>query len=290
MKILLTNDDGYYAPGMKVLSKIMAAEGEVTVVAPKKHQSGMGMAVSLGLKPLAYKFLGEKEGVKWSYLDATPASCVKYALNYSFPDAPPDVVVCGINHGSNASTAACYSGTLGAAEEGALNGITSIGISLDNVRPDANFDCVEALFPDIFRFLISHAKPGDGVFYNINFPDLPPEKIKGVRVCTMGKGRWVKELVEWDPEVFRKRGIPPEYFRGDNEPHPEEGEKIYMMAGQYQDDPGNIISADHRMLAQGYITIVAHNLDSTDYIEDERLKSLGIEKDFPAPDQTPENK
>ena len=96
----------------------------------------------------------------------------------------------------------------------------------------------------------------------------------------MGRGRWIKELVEWDPEVFRKMGIPPEYFRGDSAPKPEDGEKIYMMAGQYEDDPRNETVADHRMLSEGYITVVAHNFDTTDYIEDERLKSLGFEKDF----------
>lgn len=281
MKIFLTNDDGYYAQGMKTLARMMAKEGEVTVVAPKRHQSGMGMAVSLGLKPLAYKDLGEKDGVKWAYLDATPASCVKYALNYCYPNRFPDVIVCGINHGSNASTAACYSGTLGAAEEGAINGIISIGVSLDDVRPEVSFDGVERYFPEIFHFLVENGKPGDGIYYNVNFPNLPPEKIKGIRICTMGRGRWIKELVEWDPEVFIRRGIPPEYFRGENMPHPEEGEKIYMMAGQYEDDPENTISADHRMLSQGYITIVAHNIDTTDMIEDERLKVLGLEKDFP---------
>ena len=234
----------------------------------------------MGLKPLAYKDLGITDGVKWSYLDATPASCIKYALNYDFETGAPDVIVCGINHGSNASTAACYSGTLGAAEEGAINGITSIGVSVDDVRPDASFESVEKFFPEIFRSLVEKSRPGDGVYYNVNFPDLPPEKIKGIRVCTMGKGRWIKELVEWDPEVFRQRGIPPEYFRGENAPKPEEGEKIYMIAGQYQDDPSNGIIADHRMLAEGYITVVAHNMDTTDYIEDERLKSLGFEKDF----------
>ncbi len=280
MKILLTNDDGYYAAGMKALARMMSKEGDVNVVAPKRHQSGMGMAVTLGMKPIAYKDLGFKDGVKWAYLDATPASCIKYALNFDYPGHYPDVIVCGINHGSNASTAACYSGTLGAAQEGALNGITSIGVSVDNVRPDASFESVEKFFPEIFHKIMENARPGDGVYYNINCPDLPPEEIKGIRVCTMGKGRWIKELVEWNPELFLKRGIPPEFFRGEHTPHPEDGEKIFMMAGQYEDDPRNGISADHRMLEEGYITIVAHNLDTTDYIEDERLKSLGIEKDF----------
>jgi 5'-nucleotidase len=118
MRILITNDDGYQAKGLKVLVEIMKQFGEVTVIAPKKHQSGMSMAVSIGFKQIAHKDLGEG----WHYVDATPASCVKYGLNTIFLNEFPDVVVSGINHGSNASTASCYSGTLGAAAEAALNG------------------------------------------------------------------------------------------------------------------------------------------------------------------------
>ena len=123
MNILITNDDGYTAKGINVLARIMCQFGNVTVIAPKSHQSGMSMAVSLGLKQIAYKELPEMKPGKWSYLDATPASCVKFGLNVPFIDRFPDVVVSGINHGSNAATAACYSGTLGAAAEAALNGI-----------------------------------------------------------------------------------------------------------------------------------------------------------------------
>ena len=123
MNILLTNDDGFRAKGIHVLAEIMSSFGDVTVIAPKKHQSGMGMAVSLGFKQVAYKELPEEGPGTWSYLDATPASCIKYGLNFPFLEHKPDVIVSGINHGSNAASASCYSGTLGAAREGALNGI-----------------------------------------------------------------------------------------------------------------------------------------------------------------------
>ena len=103
MRILITNDDGYQAKGIKVLAEIMKQFGEVTVIAPKHHQSGMSMAVSLGFKQIAHKDLGEG----WHYVDATPASCVKFGLNTMFLDNFPDVVVSGINHGSNAATASC---------------------------------------------------------------------------------------------------------------------------------------------------------------------------------------
>ena len=113
MRILITNDDGYQAKGIKVLAEIMKKFGDVTVIAPKHHQSGMSMALSFGFKQIAYKELGDG----WHYIDATPASCVKFGLNTMFLDNFPDVVVSGINHGSNAASAVCYSGTLGAAAE-----------------------------------------------------------------------------------------------------------------------------------------------------------------------------
>ena len=158
MRILITNDDGYNAKGIKVLAEIMKQFGEVTVIAPKTHQSGMSMAVSLGFKQIAHKDLGDG----WHYVDATPASCVKFGLNTMFLDNYPDVVVSGINHGSNASTASCYSGTLGAAEEAALNGIPAIGVSLDTLHPDADFSGVSAMLGDIFLKIMSDLphKPG----------------------------------------------------------------------------------------------------------------------------------
>ena len=144
MEILITNDDGFKSKGIHTLARIMAGFGNVTVIAPKHHQSAMSMAVSLGLKKLAWKALPEEGPGEWSYLDATPASCVKFALNYKFCERHPDVVVTGINHGTNAATAANYSATLGAADEGALNGCRAIGVSLCDFRPDADFSAVEA--------------------------------------------------------------------------------------------------------------------------------------------------
>ena len=160
MRILITNDDGYQAKGIKVLADIMGKFGDVTVIAPKKHQSGMSMAVSLGLKQIAYKDLGNG----WHYVDATPASCVKFGLNTMFLDNFPDVVVSGINHGSNASTASCYSGTLGAAEEAALNGIPAIGVSLDSFHLDADFSSIEKYFGEIFEKLMKNWPSRHGVF------------------------------------------------------------------------------------------------------------------------------
>ena len=270
MLILITNDDGYQAKGIKVLAEIMKQFGEVTVIAPKTHQSGMSMAVSLGFKQIAHKDLG----AGWHYVDATPASCVKFGLNTMFLGNYPDVVVSGINHGSNASTASCYSGTLGAAMEGALNGIPAIGVSLDTLHPDADFSGVALHFGDIFRTLMKNWPAKHGVYYNVNFPNIPSDQIKGVRVGVQGMGRWVREFKDWDVQHYAKYGLTPEMLGQSSNPVLEEGEDLYMMVGDFEDDDRNLPDADHRLLEDGYISVVAHNIDCTDYHEIERLKNL----------------
>lgn len=279
MNILITNDDGYSAKGIRTLAEIMRPFGRVRVIAPKTHQSGMGMAVSLGLKQIKYKDLGtDAQGVHWSYLDATPASCVKYGIN--FADPLPDVVICGINHGSNASAAACYSGTLGAAEEAALNGIPAIGVSLDSLHTDADFRCVETYFPEIFRRLMASLPQAYGIFYNVNFPALPPDQVRGIRVGHQGMGRWVREFTQWNPELFKRFGITAQAFGRSTEVELEEGEQLYMMVGEYVDDPRNTEGADHHYMEQGYIAITPQQVDRTRYPEIERLARLGFNQDF----------
>ena len=270
MRILITNDDGYQAKGIKVLAEIMKKYGEVTVIAPKTHQSGMSMAVSLGFKQIVHKDLGNG----WHYVDATPASCVKFGLNTMFLNNFPDVVVSGINHGSNASNASCYSGTLGAAEEAALNGIPAIGVSLDSLHPDADFSGVEAFFGDIFEKLMSNLPSRHGVYYNVNFPDIPADQIKGFKVGYQGRGRWVREFKEWDVKHYAKYGLTPEMLGQSSNPVLEEGEDLYMMVGDFEDDPRNTAEADHLLVQNGYVSIVAHNVDCTDYEETSRLSSI----------------
>lgn len=270
MRILITNDDGYQAKGIQVLANIMKKYGEVTVIAPKTHQSGMSMAVSLGFKQIAHKDLGNG----WHYVDATPASCVKFGLNTIFLNQFPDVVVSGINHGSNASTASCYSGTLGAAAEAALNGIPAIGVSLDDFHVDADFSAIEKYFGDIFEKLMSERTGKFGVYYNVNFPSIPAEEIKGIRVGYQGKGRWVREFQQWDVKFYEKYGMTPELLGQCSNPVLEEGEDLYMLVGDFLDDPRNNSEADHRLVKNGYISVVAHNLDCTDYEETKRLTVL----------------
>ena len=282
MRILVTNDDGYLAGGLKALVETLKPYGEVTVIAPKYHQSATSMAVTMGLRPIAVKKLSETPGETWYYVDGTPASCVKYGIDEVFTDTLPDLVVSGINHGANCASAALYSGTLGAAQEAALAGVPAIGVSLDNMSPAADFTVTKRLFPALFEKLLPALSDRFGVYYNINFPDLPEDEIRGVRVTRQGIVHWLKEFEPYDYDIFSKLGTTPQKMGIAKMPEVESGETVYIMKGQLINDPRNSEDADHILLKQGYITVEAHNIITTDTAETARLRALGFDKDFKA--------
>ena len=277
MNILITNDDGFASKGIAVLTKMMKKYGNVAVIAPFSAQSGMSMAVSLGAEKIAFKeiesstFVGE-EGLehteRWAYLDATPASCVKFAMSTPWLGWKPDVIVSGINHGANTSVASCYSGTLGATAEAAVNHILGIGVSLCDHNPDADFSQIEKYFPGIFEKLVELPRHSYMTYYNVNFPSVPADEIKGVRAGYMGRGRWVKEfrsLDEAEAIAASLNGAP----TGD--PSEKPAVKIYKLVGNFSSDADNSTDADHLLTDNGYVSIVPHTIDSTDY---EQLKIL----------------
>ena len=112
-----------------------------------------------------------------------------------------------------------------------------------------------------------------GVFYNVNFPDIKADEIKGIRTGHQGMGRWIREFQEWDLNYYKQYGITPELLGQSSTPVLEDGEDLYMMVGEFEDDPRNDDKADHRLIAEGYISVVAHNVDNTDYEEMERISN-----------------
>lgn len=277
MNILITNDDGFESKGIAVLTKMMKKYGNVAIVAPFSAQSGMSMAVSLGAEKIAFKeiesstFVGEdglEHTERWAYLDATPASCVKFAMSTPWLGWKPDVIVSGINHGANTSVASCYSGTLGATAEAAVNHILGIGVSLCDHNPDADFSQIEKYFPGIFEKLVELPRHSYMTYYNVNFPSVPADEIKGVRAGYMGRGRWVKEfrsLDEAEAIAASLNGAP----TGD--PSEKPAVKVYKLVGNFSSDTDNSADADHLLTDNGYVSIVPHTIDSTDY---EQLKIL----------------
>lgn len=251
LEILITNDDGYRARGIRTLARIMSRFGRVTVVAPEAGQSGKSTALTIDT-PLHFRDTGTEDGIRYCCVDGTPADCVKMAVFELFPERLPGLLVSGINHGSNASAAAVYSGTLGACQEGTLYGIPSIGFSLDTHRPDADFSAVESLAPRLVSYFLEHPVPA-GTYLNINFPDLPADRIRGIRAARQGAGQWIRE--------FEKR----------TDPH---GRPYYWMSGLFNNLDRSGTDADHLLVKEGYVTVVPHRLDTTDYETMEAIRNV----------------
>lgn len=253
LEILVTNDDSYTSKGIGLVARMLSKYGNVTVVAPKYPQSGKSAALTLD-EPLRCEQIGSytsdyNNRVTTYALTGTPADCIKWAANFIYINTRPHLIVSGINHGANTSAAAVYSGTLGAAAEGCLYGVPSIGVSIDTHNPNPDFSAVEGLLPSLIEKIISNP-PDGGIYLNINFPNLPLSEIKGIRMASQGKGRWVRE--------FNKRTDP-------------KGRDYYWMTGNFEDLEDSP-RGDHRVVDAGYISIVPHKVDSTDY---EALIRLG---------------
>src|SRR5260221_2998929 len=179
MRILLTNDDGVHAPGLRALRKELQKIGEVTVVAPVGEQSAVGHSVTL-LTPLIIQevYDDEKQFLGWA-VEGRPADCVKLALLELLPE-PPDLVVSGMNAGSNAGINVLYSGTVAAAVEGAFFRHTSIAVSLEYTKPKLEFSRAAAIALDVIKQVLAH-RPGPGSLTNINIPSLDKGPIRGIR-------------------------------------------------------------------------------------------------------------
>ncbi len=249
LEILITNDDGVQARGIHTLAKLMSHYGHVTVVAPRFGQSGKGTALTMD-EPLHFQEAGTEEGIRYYWVDGSPIDCVKMAIFELFPDRSPDLLMSGINHGSNASVASVYSGTLGACQEGALYLIPSIGFSINSHSPNVNFSVVEHFGRRILDRLLKKEGEGyaidiqPGTYLNVNFPKLPIEAIRGIRFARQGRGQWIQE--------FDKRC----------DPH---GRPYYWMSGLFKTLDQQPDQADHLLVDEGWITIVPHRVDNTDY-------------------------
>ncbi len=236
--ILVTNDDGITAPGIRALVEAMQEIGDVVVVAPDSPQSAMGHAITIS-KPLRlYKteIHGEVLGYQCS---GTPVDCVKLAVNQILHKAP-DLCVSGINHGSNSSINIIYSGTMSAAMEGAIEGIPSIGFSLLNYSLDADFSAAKVVASSVVKQVLKNGLPKDTLL-NVNIPNLPWEQMKGMKVCRQARAKWKEE--------FDERKDPT-------------GRPYYWLTGKFINmDKGE--DTDEWALENGYVSIVPVQFDLT---------------------------
>lgn len=193
--ILVSNDDGITSKGIRHLVTWMKELGEVIVVAPDRPQSGMGHAITIH-EPLKYHRTEIFEQVEAYECSGTPADCIKLAKNHLLKNRrSPDLVVSGINHGSNASVSVLYSGTMSAAIEAALEGLPAIGFSLCDYDFDAYFDhCYEHVI-DIAWKTLTHGIPS-GISLNVNFPKYNGEKIRGMKICRQARAKWQENFDE----------------------------------------------------------------------------------------------
>lgn len=190
--ILVVNDDGITAPGIKTLIEVMQELGDVTVVAPDGPQSGMGHAITIG-RPLRLDKVDLYEGVEMYKCSGTPVDCVKLAVNKIFKGKKPDICVSGINHGLNNSINVIYSGTMSAAVEGAIENIPSVGFSLDDYTWDADFEHCRKFIKQICLQVLKNGLQA-GVLLNVNFPAGP--NLKGIKICRQANAKWKEEFDE----------------------------------------------------------------------------------------------
>ena len=252
--ILVTNDDGITAPGIRALIQVMNTIGDVIVVAPDSPQSGMGHAITINSTLYCTEITVDDGPQKEYQCSGTPADCVKLAIR-ELMDRKPDLCVSGINHGSNSSINVIYSGTMSAAIEAGIEGVPAIGFSLLDYRWSADFSPLKPFIHKIVRNALTHKIPSD-IVLNVNFPLLPKKEIKGIKICRQAKAHWV--------EKFDKRQSPM-------------GKDYYWLTGEFiNEDRGD--DTDEAALAKGYISIVPTQFDLTAHHAIQQLNTWGFDE------------
>jgi 5'-nucleotidase len=246
--ILVTNDDGITAPGIRALVNAVKDLGTVIVVAPDSPQSGMGHAVTIG-EPLRLHKADVFDGIEAWECSGTPVDCVKLARDIILK-RKPDLCVSGINHGANHSINVIYSGTMSAAMEAAIEGVPSIGFSLLDYRHEADFSIAAQVANTLAKKMLDNPMP-DHTLLNVNIPKVTDVDFKGIKICRQAYAKWQEE--------FDHRIDP-------------RGKDYYWMTGKFVNmDKGT--GTDVEALAAGYASVVPVKFDLTDHIVKERLEN-----------------
>jgi 5'-nucleotidase len=245
--ILITNDDGVTAPGIRNLVEAVKDFGNILVVAPDKPQSGMGHAITIG-NPLRMNQVNVFEGIEAWQVSGTPVDCVKLAVD-KLLHRKPDICLSGINHGSNHSINVIYSGTMSAAMEASIEGIPSIGFSLMDYSMEANFEASQKIVREIVQQVLAH-KPDEHFLLNVNIPKISYELIRGIKVCRQAYAKYREE--------FDERRDP-------------QGRKYYWLTGEFLNmDTGE--DTDVWALQNQYVSMVPVSIDFTDHPTRKKLE------------------
>ena len=248
--ILVTNDDGINAGGIRALVEAVKDLGRVVVVAPAQPQSAKGWGITI-TEPLYMRKVNTfGDDIEAYEGTGTPADCVKLAKAILFKGEKPDICVSGINHGSNAAINIVYSGTVSGAKEASLEGIQSIAFSLLDWSEDANFEPCKPFVKSITSSVLAKNLPSNSLI-NVNIPLLKPEDIKGIKVCRQAHSKWVEEFE----------------IRKDHH-----GNECYWLHGEFvNQDEGK--DTDIQYLEEGYITIVPVHVDHTAHAIIDEIKT-----------------
>ncbi|MDR3245437.1 MAG: 5'/3'-nucleotidase SurE [Prevotellaceae bacterium] len=249
--ILLSNDDSVNASGLDALITMLSPFGDLLVVAPDVPRSGASHSLTVP-NPITIDKIRESEGLSVYACSGTPTDCVKVATSCLI-SRQPDLMVSGINHGSNASVSVIYSGTMGAAIEATMLGIPSAGFSLCDYALDADFSASIRYGQIIIREILTNGIP-KGVALNVNIPSLPFDEIKGIKICRQNKGMWKEE--------FEKKT------------DPLTGDESYWLSGYYHNEEPGAEGADETALSKGYISIVPTHYDFTAYDAIEKMRKF----------------
>jgi 5'-nucleotidase len=237
--ILVTNDDGVHAPGINQWIEEIRSLGEIVVIAPDGARSGMSGAIT-AVNPIRLQLLKKEDDLTIYSCSGTPVDCVKLGINKVL-DRKPDLLLSGINHGSNAAICVLYSGTIGAALEGCVCGIPSIGVSLCDHSPEADFIQAAKHGRRVAEKVLLDGLP-KGICLNLNVPK--GSDVKGLKVCSQTKGYWAKEFLLAKDQT---------------------GQTIYWLTGDFVNEEPDNEQSDEWALAHGYAALVPLQIDLTAY-------------------------
>lgn len=252
MRILVSNDDGIDSPGIFALVEVLSEIADVTVVAPIMEQSAVGHGITMQI-PLRVIEIN-KNGTFFGYaVNGTPADCVKIGIR-NLMDEPPDLMISGINHGSNTAINIIYSGTVSAAREAAIMDVPSIAISVTN-HAAKDFKYASKVARQLAVKINGKDIP-KGTLLNVNVPDVPEQEIAGILLTKQGKSKW--------DDIYEQRTDP-------------YGRHYYWLTGNLV-EVDNDIEADQSAIKKNYVSITPIHFDLTDYETFEKMKTWNIER------------
>lgn len=257
--IFVTNDDGYKAKGFEAALEVAREFGKVLAVAPATPQSGRSQAITM-YEPLFLDTIRKEEDLEIYAFSGTPVDCVKVTFDHLLQERKVDLVISGINHGSNAATNVLYSGTMGAAIEGSFYGVPSVGLSLCSHDADADFEAAKQYAREIISSILERegAEKNRGLCLNVNVPDIEVDKIRGVKACRQCRGIWKDD-----------------FFRHED----PRGRTYFWLSGGFSNYEPCAEDTDEWALQNNYVAVVPVQIDMTDYARTNYLNEI-LKNDF----------